>query len=349
MNRLEKNAFLALQCSFFSLVCLAIVLLYLLFGYPFLEDGTRGTSFDELKEHLLSLDRERNRFIEHRKIERISFKGREYDIKSNWAYSFVHGSVKRVPWRSGVERFASQVAKEGLPVVLEGFSDWDALALWNPEYFSQHFPILTNVQKHSNRTFYYFHSSKPMSSLMTSYREHQTWEKLSEMSTAEFFEKIQQVPPYHYWTGKLSDIGSVLIGEVFPIEPLMVEQPDRMTSDDSHRFRWTNVWIGGANASTQAHFDVYHNFYVQVYGKKQFILFPPSQHRNLYINPFLHPGALQSQVNFEHPNLTEFPNFEQVSGIQTTLFPGDVLYIPPMWFHHVLSLLSSVSPVYHIL
>jgi hypothetical protein len=76
---------------------------------------------------------------------------------------------------------------------------------------------------------------------------------------------------------------------------------------------------------------------------KRFILFAPDQANNLYLYPFLHPGAQQSQVSFDAPDLRLFPQFASARALEAVLQPGDVLYLPPLWFHHVSALTSSMS------
>lgn len=51
----------------------------------------------------------------------------------------------------------------------------------------------------------------------------------------------------------------------------------------------------------------------------------------------------QSQVTFEDPDYGAFPNFEKLRGYRVTLKPGDLLYIPPYWFHRVVSETFAVS------
>jgi hypothetical protein len=49
-------------------------------------------------------------------------------------------------------------------------------------------------------------------------------------------------------------------------------------------------------------------------------------------------------LNIEQPvDLNRFPLFESVRGLEVTLSPGDFLYIPAFWFHHVQALDHSVS------
>ena len=55
--------------------------------------------------------------------------------------------------------------------------------------------------------------------------------------------------------------------------------------------------MGGRGSSTQAHYDVAHNVFVQLHGEKRFELRPPSAHRSLHVFPDAHPRARKSQVS----------------------------------------------------
>lgn len=46
-------------------------------------------------------------------------------------------------------------------------------------------------------------------------------------------------------------------------------------------------------------------------------------------------------MDFEKPDYTRFPHFKDVEGSETVIEPGEVLYIPIYWFHHVESLLKG--------
>eukprot|EP00039_Didymoeca_costata_P005960 m.86178 g.86178 ORF g.86178 m.86178 type:complete len:179 (-) comp13047_c0_seq2:29-565(-) len=56
-----------------------------------------------------------------------------------------------------------------------------------------------------------------------------------------------------------------------------------------------------------------------------------------------HPCDRQSQVDFNNPDLERFSEFRNAKGVEATLEPGDVLYIPRTWFHHIISLDHTVS------
>lgn len=47
------------------------------------------------------------------------------------------------------------------------------------------------------------------------------------------------------------------------------------------------------------------------------------------------------QVDFDRPDYNKFPKFKNVKGYETVVEPGDVLYIPIYWWHHVESLMRG--------
>ncbi|RYY76906.1 MAG: cupin-like domain-containing protein [Gammaproteobacteria bacterium] len=114
----------------------------------------------------------------------------------------------------------------------------------------------------------------------------------------------------------------------------------RNMHDDAVKER-VSIWIGGATTAT-CHFDALDNIACCVAGKRRFTLFPPNQISNLYPGP-LEPtpgGQVISLVDFKNPDFEKFPQFHKaLSNAQLTeLEPGDALYIPSMWWHHVESL-----------
>jgi len=101
------------------------------------------------------------------------------------------------------------------------------------------------------------------------------------------------------------------------------------------------LWFGNA-VVTPAHFDESHNVACVVAGRRRFTLFPPEQIANLYIGPlgFAPTGTPISLVDFRHPDFERFPLFSNAleNAWVADLAPGDAIYIPALWWHHVESL-----------
>lgn len=93
--------------------------------------------------------------------------------------------------------------------------------------------------------------------------------------------------------------------------------------------------VGMPDVVTPAHFDILENLYVQIFGRKRVILFSPDYFRSLYPYPVGHPHDRQTQVNFENPDLSKFPRFSEIRGMEVSLEPDEVLYIPNYWWHYI--------------
>ena len=101
------------------------------------------------------------------------------------------------------------------------------------------------------------------------------------------------------------------------------------------------LWVGGP-ARVQTHFDPVYNLACVVAGRRRFVLFPPEQLANLYLGPFEHTpaGAAISLASLEEPDFERFPRFHQAieAAVTAELEPGDALFLPHYWFHHVTAL-----------
>ena len=104
------------------------------------------------------------------------------------------------------------------------------------------------------------------------------------------------------------------------------------------------LWLGNS-LRTQTHFDMQDNIAVHIAGEKVFTLFPPDQIGNLYPGPFdLTPGGVPvSMVQLDAPDFDCYPRFREALGAaqEARLEPGDALYLPSLWWHHV----STTGPL----
>lgn len=98
------------------------------------------------------------------------------------------------------------------------------------------------------------------------------------------------------------------------------------------------LWIGNA-AKVATHNDPTHNVAVVAAGRRRFTLFPPEAEPELYMGP-IHPTPAGTPVSLVHvsaPDLDRYPLFASAleRAEEAELFPGDAIFIPRNWFHHV--------------
>jgi len=101
------------------------------------------------------------------------------------------------------------------------------------------------------------------------------------------------------------------------------------------------LWMGN-RVVTPAHFDSSHNIAVVACGRRRFTLFPPEQIGNLYIGPldFAPTVAAISIARLDAVDDPRYPRLREAldHALVAVLEPGDAIYIPPVWWHHVESL-----------
>jgi hypothetical protein len=111
--------------------------------------------------------------------------------------------------------------------------------------------------------------------------------------------------------------------------------------DMGDRHPLVSVWIGN-RTRIAAHHDLPDNLACVAVGHRRFTLFPPEELANLYVGPldFTPAGQAISLVDFAQPDFQRFPKFGNAlrHAQVAELGPGDAIFIPSMWWHHIESL-----------
>jgi hypothetical protein len=243
-------------------------------------------------------------------------------------------TLRSIPeWRDvGPEAFANEIVPRNRPAVLRGIvAHWPAVreGLRSPEAMSAYLrrfdggrPVQT-LSAHASVKGRFF------------YRE--------DMKGLNFERKAQSL-------AAVLERLVALAGEKEPPATYIESSPipdylPNLTSENSLPLLPATVvpriWIGNA-VSVQTHFDLKENIACVVAGHRRFTLFPPDQLPNLYVGPFdfTLSGPPVSMVSLHEPDFARYPKFkEALEHAQTAeLGPGDAIYIPYFWWHHVESL-----------
>jgi len=105
----------------------------------------------------------------------------------------------------------------------------------------------------------------------------------------------------------------------------------------------SRFWFTMAGTGSGLHSDLPHNLYAQVVGRKQFLMVHHYQTPRVYPFPPWSGAPNFSRVDAEKPDLARFPRFAGAKLKLAELEPGDMLYIPSLYWHQARALSDSVS------
>ncbi|MCR9278919.1 MAG: cupin-like domain-containing protein [Pseudomonadaceae bacterium] len=214
--------------------------------------------------------------------------------------------------------FARNYLKPMTPVVMtNGVSEWPAVGKWTPEYLRDTIApkVIELRPNQSGQTTYRFPDH--METFLAAERDGTVPPYLTNANIYRFFpELISDVEPYLPYA--LPDLSaSPFLPKDFLYEKFQLE-----------------ILLGAAgNGFSVLHADKHHMnaFIAQIYGEKEFIIFPPDQARFLY--PRLAQPLLSDVDDIWNPDLERYPDLEHTTPIRVTLKPGDLLFVPGNWWH----------------
>lgn len=230
------------------------------------------------------------------------------------------------------EQFRNEIIPQGKPVVIRGLvKDWPIVqyAQQSPLAFCQYLMQFDRGQEFNTaigpastngRIFY----NSDMSGLNCRFEQ-----KKLEASLRYLLDHIDENP------APLLAIQSIQVPRYLPGLERQLPMPLVPASTEPR------IWIGGKTI-VAAHYDPSENIACCIAGRRQFTLFPTEQIENLYIGPFefTPSGTTVSMVDFDNPDYEKFPRYKEAEDAALTaqLEPGDGIYIPYLWWHHVKAL-----------
>jgi peptidyl-lysine (3S)-dioxygenase / protease len=219
--------------------------------------------------------------------------------------------------KPSVSEFHSAFAGCSKPVILTGVTnDWPARQLWTVDYFKEMFgDVEADLRGSDDESEVFFNRHPDV-----------------KMRLAEYFDLIRspapsERPPY---------LGNIPFHDprarklLAPLESHF-EFPKYFPDQNGSDFR---LWIGAAGQKSTIHNDDYHGFNAQILGRKTFLLFSPEQYPALYTQ-MLTEHCWISPVDALNPDYERYPRFKEARALQGTLEEGDMLYLPPFWWHQV--------------
>lgn len=139
-------------------------------------------------------------------------------------------------------------------------------------------------------------------------------------------------PPFQYFNEDVLEQFPTLGDDIAELRPF-VSTPEQCL---------VSLWIGQPGVAAYVHHDSYDNVFVQLRGRKRFVIAAPEGWRLLRPYPLLHPSHGQAQREALLPETIE-STAAQAPVWMIDLEPGDILWVPPYAWHYVVSLTPSVS------
>ncbi len=200
------------------------------------------------------------------------------------------------------------------PLILEGAAaDWPAVRRWSPAYLAE---VVGDIQVTPS-------AGLPDTEVPYRYRD---TDFRRTLTVREFVELMR--------TGDRCYIDQVSLARLPGLER-DVDFASLAPPDVKDVILWM-----GASTRSGMHYDYVDNLFAQVHGTKLVIIAAPEEARLLHPFPDCHS---KSQVAPEHPDLAAHPRFARATLAQGVLQPGDVLYLPRVWWHYLASSESSIS------
>jgi tRNA wybutosine-synthesizing protein 5 len=96
--------------------------------------------------------------------------------------------------------------------------------------------------------------------------------------------------------------------------------------------------ISSRGVQLWTHYDVMDNMLLMVSGSKRVVLYEPKDALYMYLQ-----DDKSRVLDIDNPDENIFPDFSRAIPYDCVLQPGDVLFIPAMWFHNVVNVDAGVA------
>ena len=238
------------------------------------------------------------------------------------------------------EVFAREYLYANKPVVItDALREWKALKRWSPEFFKKEFGQMkfTLNEDLKGKAGYKGNGGSGVEYTMDSFID-------------RVLSSTEENPAPYYRNQVLYELFPSLKDDIQPLPEYFLPNwlPDhymvKYVGEVLNRGSKLELYIGGkGGAFPVLHYDGAgtHAFLMQVYGRKQFIIYPPNQEQYLYPSPEKENLSLVNSL--DNPDLEKFPLFAKAEATVFVLEPGELLFIPAHWWHTTKMLSPSIS------
>lgn len=214
------------------------------------------------------------------------------------------------------EDFKKNYYEPGKPVVIRDLAkQWPAYTKWNWQYFKE---IVGDKQ-----VALYNNVKSDAYTPINKADDYKTF--------GEYVEMIQKGPAA--WR--------IFLFNIFDHAPQLIQDftwPEHLMTGFVKKYPM--LFTGGATSITHMHFDIdlSHIIHTQFAGRKRVLLFEYNEKNKLYRKPF----EVLSLADFSNyadgkgkPDYDKFPALKYAEGLDVVLNPGDTLFMPAGYWHHM--------------
>jgi len=221
------------------------------------------------------------------------------------------------------------------PFILTGtVEQWPAASLWkDPKYLLNKIgedtiiPVRTNFTQTKNGVEWLGETANiPFQSFMKHWLQGKNWSKEENIQEKCYY--LASLPMNKHFSALMDDV----------VVPIHAKEQKKSG----------NLWIGNAGQITPVHYDFstgdpgMDGLHAVIIGKKLFRLYDP------FLNEHLFPrkcewGRFHQAIVEEDglPSINTFKQFKNAKCIEIELKAGEMLFIPKLWWHHVVTLEPS--------
>uniref|UniRef100_M4BX68 JmjC domain-containing protein n=1 Tax=Hyaloperonospora arabidopsidis (strain Emoy2) TaxID=559515 RepID=M4BX68_HYAAE len=251
-------------------------------------------------------------------------------------------------------RLAQMFREMEVPFVAYGVPELTQAAnKWTNEYLTEKLSPkeLYKVHVANDRHFMYYSKSKQLVGEKETYESR--W-----MTYPEFMKAVDGVTPlemagnphkYFYFMLKATDFleQAAFVYEELPfMNPLLSEHDPRygdlfIRAPAVAKERGMRCRFGMQGIVTDGHIDGGFNHISMIRGTKRYVIAPPSACR---CQGLLTTGQSERHTSYDWSNTSALPeDVRNCPGTEVALTAGEVLYLPSFWYHHIVSLDTSIQ------
>ncbi len=214
------------------------------------------------------------------------------------------------------ELFKRDFYRPGVPVVIKNLShDWPAFDKWNWDYFKQlvgdkKVPLYNNVKS----------------------------DAYTPINTADDYKTFGE---YIDMISKGPAAWRIFLFNIFDHAPQLIKDfawPEHLMK--GYIKKYPMLFTGGAGSITHLHYDIdlSHIMHTQFAGRKRVLMFPYKEQYKLYRKPFEVLSLADFSNYYEQngtPDYEKFPALKLAEGFDFIMEPGDTLFMPAGYWHHM--------------